>query len=63
MTRTKVVVPIFVVVVFLILLLSVGTRLYTDLLFFRSVGFSEVFTTVFWTRLTLFVLFGAVMAV
>jgi hypothetical protein len=63
LARTRLLVPLVAALVVLIALLGGGTRLYTDLLFFRSVGFSEVFTTVLYTRVLLFVLFGAVMAV
>jgi hypothetical protein len=51
-----------VALVILIIVVSVFTRLYTDLLFFRSIGFSEVFSTVLTTRIVLFVLFGVAMA-
>jgi uncharacterized protein len=61
-TRTRLLIPVIVALVVLIILLGVFTRLYTDLLFYRSVGFSKVFTTVLWTRLVLFVVFGIVMA-
>jgi uncharacterized membrane protein (UPF0182 family) len=63
LARTRLLVPLLAALVVLVALLGGGTRLYTDLLFFRSVGFSEVFTTVLYTRILLFVLFGAVMAV
>ncbi len=61
--RTRILIPALLVVIVLIILLGVFTRLYTDLLFFRSVGFSKVFNTVLSTRILLFVLFGALMAV
>ncbi|MGB8383720.1 MAG: UPF0182 family protein, partial [Dermatophilaceae bacterium] len=47
----------------LIVVGAVFTRLYTDLLFYRSVGFSSVFSRVLWTRVWLFFLFGLFMAV
>lgn len=61
-TRLRVIVPLLVVVLLVILFFAL-TPVYTDLLFYRSVNFSKVFTTVLWTRVLLFVLFGAVMAV
>ncbi|MBL7494193.1 UPF0182 family protein [Frankia sp. AgB1.9] len=60
--RLRVIVPLLVLVA-LVVLFVVLTPIYTDLLFYRSVNFSKVFTTVLWTRVLLFVLFGLVMAV
>ncbi|HEX7353808.1 MAG TPA: UPF0182 family protein [Mycobacteriales bacterium] len=48
------------IVVLLILLATVGTSLYVNLLFYRSIGFSNVFATQVWTRLVLFVIFAIV---
>ncbi|KPM57390.1 hypothetical protein CcI49_31890 [Frankia sp. CcI49] len=62
LTRMRVLVPVLVVLV-LIIVAGVSTRLYTDLLFYRSVDFSNVFKTVVFTRILLFGLFGAVMAI
>ncbi|MBV9290999.1 MAG: hypothetical protein JO222_01010, partial [Frankiales bacterium] len=42
--RSRLVLPIVVAVVLLIVLISVYDSVYTDLLWFRSVGFSSVFT-------------------
>ncbi|EIV95751.1 UPF0182 family protein [Frankia sp. QA3] len=63
LTRAKVIVPVLLVLALVIALFAVFTRLYTDLLFYRSVDFSKVFTTVIYTRILLFLIFGAVMAV
>ncbi|MCK9926102.1 UPF0182 family protein [Frankia sp. Mgl5] len=63
LTRTRLLVPVLVILVLLVVFLGVFTRLYTDLLFYRSVDFSNVFGTVVFTRILLFVLFGAVMAI
>ncbi|WP_131784944.1 UPF0182 family membrane protein [Protofrankia symbiont of Coriaria ruscifolia] len=60
--RTRILIPTLVVVIVLIVLLGVFTRVYTDLLFFRSVGFGKVFKTALSTRILLFVVFGALMA-
>src|SRR6478609_8631055 len=46
----------------LLILFSIFTNVYTDLLWYDSVGFSSVFSRVLVTRLILFVLFGLVMA-
>ncbi len=43
-------------------LLTAFAALYTDRLWFSSVGYTEVFTTLLWTRIGLFVTFGVVMA-
>jgi uncharacterized membrane protein (UPF0182 family) len=50
------------VVLVLIVLAGVFVSLYTDLLWFREAGQSEVFTTVLRTKVLLFVLFGLLMA-
>ncbi|WP_101833024.1 UPF0182 family protein, partial [Frankia canadensis] len=63
LTRATVFVPVLLVVLLAIVFVVVFTRFYTDLLFYRSVDFSKVFTTVIYTRILLFILFGAVMAV
>jgi uncharacterized membrane protein (UPF0182 family) len=51
-----------VVLAVLLLLGGVIISLYTDLLWFGSVGYREVFTTVLTTRLLLFIGFGLLMA-
>jgi len=61
--RPAVVIPILVVIAVIVLLLTVGTDLYVDLLFFRSVHYSGVFSTVLWTRVLLFVIVGVFAAV
>lgn len=62
LARLRVIVPLLAIVVLVVLFFAL-TPVYTDLLFYRSVNFSKVFTTVLWTRVLLFVLFGTVMAV
>ncbi|MGH8866559.1 MAG: UPF0182 family protein [Actinomycetes bacterium] len=44
-------------------LFGLFTNFYTDLLWFRSVGFSSVFTTQLTTKIAMFVVFGLLMAV
>ncbi|WP_235487518.1 UPF0182 family protein, partial [Frankia sp. AvcI1] len=61
LTRAKVIVPVLLAVALVIAFVAIFTRLYTDLLFYRSVDFSKVFTTVIYTRILLFLIFGAVM--
>ena len=60
--RPRLVISILAAIALLIVVGAVFTRLYTDLLFYRSVGFSSVFTRVLWTRVLLFFLFGLFMA-
>ena len=59
--RPRLLIPLFAFVV-LVLVVLVGTRLWTDLLFYRSVNASRVFRTVLGTRTFLFVVFGPIMA-
>ncbi len=60
--RPRLLAPVLVVVAVLVVLISVGVGLWTDLLWFRSVSYSGVFTTVLWTRVLLFLGFGVLMA-
>ena len=62
LARPRLVISILAAIALLIVVGAVFTRLYTDLLFYRSVGFSSVFTRVLWTRIFLFFLFGLLMA-
>jgi uncharacterized membrane protein (UPF0182 family) len=50
------------VVVVVLILGAVFVSIYTDLLWYREVGFSKVFVTVLWTKVLLFFSFGLVMA-
>jgi uncharacterized membrane protein (UPF0182 family) len=60
--RLRVAVLIVVALVVLLILWSVFVSQYTDLLWFRSVGYSSVFTRRLVTELLLFVVFGLAMA-
>ena len=51
-----------VVVIFTFFMLTAFAGLYTDRLWFKSIGYAGVFTTLFWTKAGLFLVFGAVMA-
>src|SRR4051794_4219551 len=61
--RARVLLIAALAVVLLLILGSVYVSLYTDLLWFRSVGFSSVFTRRIETKLLLFFLFGVLMMV
>ncbi len=61
--RPRLLGPVLVVLAVLLLLGGVAISLYTDLLWFRSVDYAGVFTTVLSTKLMLFVGFGLLMAV
>ena len=43
-------------------LLTAFASVYTDRLWYKEVGYGQVFTTMLWTRVGLFVVFGLVMA-
>ena len=60
--RPRLLGPVLVVLAVLLLVGSVAISLYTDLLWFRSVDYTSVFTTVLTTRLMLFLGFGLLMA-
>ncbi len=60
--RPHLLAPVLVVVAMLLALSGVGISFYTDLLWFRDVGFPQVFTTVLRTRVLLFLGFGLLMA-
>ena len=61
--RPRLLAPALAVAALVLVLGGVFVSLYTDLLWFREVGFTEVFSTVLRTRLLLFVGFGLLMAV
>jgi uncharacterized membrane protein (UPF0182 family) len=60
--RPRLLGPVLAVLAVLLLLGGVGVSLYTELLWFREVDFSAVYTTVLRTRVLLFVVFGLLMA-
>ncbi len=61
--RPRLLGPVLVVLAVVLLLGGIVVSLITDLLWFRSVEYTQVFTTVLTTRLLLFVGFGLLMAV
>ncbi len=61
--RSRALVGTIVVLVIAFFLISVFTGVWTDRLWFRSVGYSGVFTKVLGTKVLLFLVFGLLMAV
>ena len=59
--RSRALIGTIVVLVVAFFLVSVFTGVYTDRLWFRSVGYSEVFTKVLGTKVLLFLVFGLLM--
>ncbi len=60
--RPRLLAPALAVVAAILIIGGVGIALFTDLLWYRQIGFSTVFTTVLKTKLLLFFAFGLVMA-
>ncbi|MDQ3155432.1 MAG: UPF0182 family protein [Actinomycetota bacterium] len=58
--RRKVLVPTLVTLAALLLMGSIFTSIWTDRLWYKSVGFSDVFSTMIGTRIVLFLVFGLV---
>ena len=61
--RSRALIITAVVLVVAFLSLSTFASLYTDRLWYRDAGYAGVFSTLFWTRTILFLVFGALMAV
>ncbi|NUR08269.1 MAG: UPF0182 family protein [Nocardioidaceae bacterium] len=61
--RSRALIGTIVVLIVAFFLISVFTSVWTDRLWFKSVGFSEVFTKVLGTKVMLFLVFGVLMAV
>ncbi|MDT7571656.1 MAG: uncharacterized protein QOE05_1830, partial [Actinomycetota bacterium] len=60
--RPRLLAPVIVVVAAILVVGAIVIALYTDLLWFREVGYSSVFTTVLRTKALLFLVFGLLMA-
>jgi len=60
--RPRLLAPVIAVVAVLLVLGAIGVAIYTDLLWYREVGYSRVFATVLRTKLLLFFAFGVLMA-
>jgi len=58
--RRKVLVPTLVTLAVLLLVGSIFNTIWTDRLWFKSVGFSNVFSTIIGTRILMFLAFGVV---
>jgi uncharacterized membrane protein (UPF0182 family) len=61
--RSRALLVTAVVLIFLFFGLSTFATFYTDRLWYRAGGYAEVFSTLFWTKTGLFLVFGSVMAV
>src|SRR3954462_11801181 len=61
--RSRALIITAVVLVLAFLGLSTFASLYTDRLWYKNGGYSEVFNTLFWTKTGLFLVFGALMAI
>src|SRR5438270_129520 len=60
--RAKILVGVVVGLIALIVIAVKLTGVYINWLWFGSVGYRHVYTTVFWTRFWLFLIFGLLMA-
>jgi uncharacterized membrane protein (UPF0182 family) len=60
--RTRLALPVIVTLIVLIIAAVVYVRVYTDYLWFQSVGYTTVFSRTLITKILLFFLFGGVMA-
>ena len=60
--RPRALIPTLAVVVLLVVLFSVFVEVWTGRMWFNALGFGDVFTTVLWTRIGLFVVFGLALA-
>lgn len=58
--RSKVLVPTLITLAVLLFLGSIFTSVWTDRLWFKSVGYSEVFRSVLFARVSLFIIMGLV---
>ncbi|MGB9378911.1 MAG: UPF0182 family protein [Mycobacteriales bacterium] len=61
--RTRLLIPVVVLLLLVLSGLGALVSLYTDVLWFREVDYSQVFTTVLGTRVLMFSIFGAGMAI
>ncbi|NUS72253.1 MAG: COG1615 family transporter [Corynebacteriales bacterium] len=60
--RTKIIAIVVGLIIALLIAFSVGVNTYVDWLWFKEVGYGGVFSTMMWTRITLFAVFGIAMA-
>ena len=59
--RPRALLPTLAIVVVLVVLSSFFVEIWTSQLWFQSLGFGAVFSTILWTRVVLFVVFGLVL--
>lgn len=60
--RSRLLIPVIVVLVVLVILFLVFTSVWTNLLWYRSVGFSSVYTKQLWTKILLYLGSALIMA-
>ena len=60
--RPRALLPTLAIVVVLVVLASFFVEIWTDRLWYQSLGFGSVFGKILWTRVVLFVIFGLVFA-
>ncbi|MBC6462001.1 UPF0182 family protein, partial [Actinomadura sp. HBU206391] len=59
--RSRLLLPVAAILAVVVVLFLVFTAIWTDLLWYRSIGFSSVYSTELWTRVLLFVGAGVLM--
>ncbi|GAA2094665.1 UPF0182 family protein [Actinomadura alba] len=59
--RSRLLLPVAAILAVVVVLFLVFTSIWTDLLWYRSIGFSSVYSTELWTRVLLFVSAGVLM--
>lgn len=62
MRRRNAVLPTLAIVAVLVVAFLIFANIWVDKLWFGALGFTDVFATMLWTRIVLFVIFGAVLA-
>lgn len=60
--RPRLLVPVIIAVLLVVVLFLIFTTIWTDLLWYRAIGYASVFTTQVVTRVLLFVITGSLMA-
>jgi uncharacterized protein len=60
--RFKIILSVIAIIIVLLIVLSSLTGVYINWLWYGSVGYRNVYTTMFWTRFVLFFIFGVLMA-
>src|SRR4051794_36640278 len=60
--RPRALLPTLAIVVVLVVLASIFVEIWSDRLWFQSLGFGSVFSKILWTRFLLFIVFGLLFA-